>query len=285
MEVLAFPSRLRAPRSAEHHSATVAAAKVLAVAGVAAYNWWVVVPFVPGLMPSVNGFFSDLEATGRPHAALMSDADLTAGILMVAALLLRGSRAGQGVRREWKWMVAFAVAGAVGGRYSYACAEGLSATCRRLEWHLQLPVHHYIHVASGIAEFAALTVAAVIARRRTRGQATLEARVYDGVVKVLAIGYPLLGLVYLTDRLGTLVEPVFFVAFSVMLLAVIFEPAGRQTTPSWAERVAARGIESQAFGQEEPAAGGPAQSPVWPVSPMIPVPATLLLPPVGRASP
>ena len=131
-------------------------------------------------------------------------------------------------------------------------------------------------MASGIAEFATLTVAAVIAMRRTRGQATLEARVYAGVVKVLAVGYPLLGLVYLTDRLGTLVEPVFFVAFSVMLLAVIFEPAGRQTTPSWAERVAARGIESQASGQEEPAAGGPAESPVWPVSPMVAVPTTLL---------
>jgi hypothetical protein len=265
MEVLAFPSRLRAPRSADDHSATVAAAKVLAVAGVAAYNWWVVVPFVPGLMPSVNGFFSDLEATGRPHAALMSDADLAAGILMAAALLLRGPRAGPGVRREWKWMVAFALAGVVGGRYRYACAEGLSATCRRLEWHLQLPVHHYIHVASGIVEFAALTGAAVFAMRRTRGELTTEARVYDGVVKVLVIGYPLLGLVYLTDRLGTLVEPVFFVAFSVMMLAVIFEPVGREATPNWAERVAARGIESQASGQAEPAAE-------MPVSPMVAVP-------------
>ena len=35
MEVLAFPSRLRQPRSADHQSATVTAAKVLAVAGVA----------------------------------------------------------------------------------------------------------------------------------------------------------------------------------------------------------------------------------------------------------
>jgi hypothetical protein len=276
MEVLAFPSRLRQPRSADHQSATVTAAKVLAVAGVAAYNWWVVVPFVPGLMPSVNGFFSDLEATGRPHAALMSDADLTAGVLMVAALLLRGPRAGQGVRREWKWMVAFALAGAVGGRYPYACAEGLSATCRRLEWHLQLPVHHYVHVVSGIAEFAALTVAAVIAMRRTRGQSTTEARVYQGVVKVLVTGYPLLGLVYLTDRLGTLVEPVFFVAFSVMVLTVIFEPVGRGTAPSWSERVAARGIEpaDQISGQATLAIE-------LPISPMMSAPTNLRSPAIG----
>jgi hypothetical protein len=270
MEVLAFPSRLRESRSAGHHSATVTAAKVLAVTGVAAYNWWVVVPFVPGLMPSVNGFFSDLEATGRPHAALMSDADLAAGILMVAALLLRGPRAGQAVRREWKWMVAFALAGAVGGRYPYACAEGLSATCRRLEFHLQLPVHHYVHVASGIAEFAALTVAAVIAMGRTRGQSTTEARVYEAVVKVLAIGYPLLGLVYLTDRLGTLVEPVFFVAFSVMVLTVIFEPVGGGAAPGWSGRVSARGIEpaDQPSGQATPATESP-------VSPMMAAPTTL----------
>ena len=82
-----------APGSADHRSALAAAARVPAVAGVVAYNWWVVVPFVPGLMPSVNGFFSDLEATGRPHATLMSDADMAAGLLMVAALLLRGSTA------------------------------------------------------------------------------------------------------------------------------------------------------------------------------------------------
>ena len=217
------------------------AARAAAVAGVVAYNWWVVVPFVPGLMPSVNGFFSDLEATGRPHAVLMSDADMAAGLLMVVALLLRGPSASHGVRREWKWMVAFAVAGAVGGRFPYACSEGLSATCRTLEWHLQLPVHHYIHVVSGIAEFATLTTAAVIAMRRTRNDGTRESHLYAGVVKVLAVGYPFLGFVYLTDRFGTFVEPVFFIAFSAMLLLEVFEPNGRTVSHvSWAERVAAR---------------------------------------------
>ena len=90
MQVLAVGSRIQNPRGAtDHRSAAETTAKVLAVAGVVAYNWWVVVPFVPGLMPSVNGFFSDLEATGRPHAALMADADFAAGLLMIAALVLR----------------------------------------------------------------------------------------------------------------------------------------------------------------------------------------------------
>lgn len=241
MQLLTFPSGLRPSWASEDGSARLAAAKALAVAGVLAYNWWIVVPFVPRLMPSVNGFFSDLEANGRPHAALMSDADLLAGVLMGAALVLRGSRAHGVVRKEWKWLVAFAIGGAVGGHYPYACAEGLNATCRQLEWHLQLPIHHYIHVLSGITEFATLTVGAVIAMRRTRGEGTREARVYSALVKVLAVGYPLLGLVYLTDRLGTLVEPIFFLSFSAMILAEVAEPIWRDRgAPTWAERVTAR---------------------------------------------
>ena len=205
------------------------------MAGVVAYNWWVVVPFVPGLMPTVNGFFSDLEATGRPHAGLMSDADMAAGILMAAALLLRGSAGPRGVRREWKWMMAFALAGAVGGRFPYACSEGLSAACRTQEWNLQLPLHHYVHVVSGIAEFVTLTTAAVIAMRRTRSDGTRR------VPRLLGVGQGVdreptrsLALVYITDRLGTLVEPIFFIAFSVMVLTEVFEPIGRNVaSPTW----------------------------------------------------
>jgi len=138
--------------------------------------------------------------------------------------------------------MAFAVAGAIGGRFPYACSEGLSATCRQLEWHLQLPLHHYIHVVSGIAEFATLTVAAVLAMGRTHNTGTPIARLYATLVKALVIGYPLLGAVYLTDRLGTLVEPIFFVVFSIMVLAEVFESRGNsQTSLTWAERVAARG--------------------------------------------
>ncbi len=201
------------------------AARTVAVVGVAAYNWWVVVPFVPGMLPSVNGFFSDLEATGMPHAGILGDADVLAGVLMLVALVLRGPLAGGRARGEWKWLVVFAAAGTIGGRYPYACAEGLSATCRRLEWQLALPVHHYVHMLSGIVEFAALTAAAVLAMRRTRARHDVVARGYTAVVAVLVAGYPLLGFAYLADRFGTLVEPVFFLTFSTMLLLEIFEPA------------------------------------------------------------
>jgi hypothetical protein len=229
MQMLADSWVVGGPHSGDQASVRLDAARVLAVGGALAYNWWVVVPFVPGLMPSVNGFFSDLEATGRPHAALMSDADMLAGVLLVAALLLRGPVAHGTARREWPWMVAFAAAGGIGGRFPYACSEGLSASCRRMEWHLQLPLHHYIHVVSGIAEFAFLTTAVVLAVRRTRGMNTPAGRIYPMLFKVLVVGYPLLGLVYLTDRLGTLVEPIFFVVFTVMAMTEVFESVGTAT--------------------------------------------------------
>jgi hypothetical protein len=85
-----------------------------------------------------------------------------------------------------------------------------------------------------------LTTAALIAMRRTRGQGTIEARMYSGLVKVLAIGYPFLGLAYLTNRMGTLVEPIFFVVFSVMILAEVFEPVGQEAgAPTWNDRATA----------------------------------------------
>jgi len=175
---------------------------------------------------------------------------MLAGLLLVGALVLRGPFAGGLARREWPWLVAFAAAGGIGGHYPYACSEGLSASCRRLEWHLQLPLHHYIHVVSGIAEFAFLTVAVVLAVRRTRGSTTRAARVYPVLLRVLVVGYPLLGLVYLTDRLGTLVEPIFFVTFTAMALTEVFEAVGTANPPG--------------PGAARPATAGRAMSPVRP---------------------
>jgi Protein of unknown function (DUF998) len=213
-------------------TARVDVARALGIGGVAAYNWWVVVPFVPGLMTSHNEFFSDLEVPGLRDADLMQRADLVAGIVLVVALLMRGASGRNGARREWKWLVAFAAAGAIGGRFPYVCSEGLSATCRNLEWHMELPLHHYIHVVSGIAEFVFLTVAVMVAVRRTKGETTRAARAFRVIRDVLIVGYPLLGLVYLTDRLGAFVEPVFFVSFSAMLIVSLFEPVGRPTAPA-----------------------------------------------------
>ena len=191
---------------------------------VVAYNWWVAVPFHHDLMPSANGFFSDLEASGQPDAAIMSHLDLAAGLLLVAALVIAGTEGSRRTRLEHRALIAFGVAGALGGRFSYACAEGTNATCRQLEWSLQLPLHHYIHMVAGVAAFATITVVLLVARRRTRNEMSPWATAYRLVAFAFAIGYPFLAAAYLTDRFGAFIEPVFFISFSVVVVAELLEP-------------------------------------------------------------
>ena len=217
---------------------------VVGVVGLAVYNWWVPVALGGRLLTSPDELFSDLEASGRPDATLLQHLDLAAGLLMVAALLLRGRRGPGGPRVEWPWLVAWAVSGAVGGHYAYACPEGLSASCRAAEWRLALPTHHYIHVLAGIAEFFFATVAVYLAWQRTRPTERPTTRAFRWTGRTLVAAYPLLAFAYLTDRLGAFVEPVFFVCFSAIVLAELCEPAHGNGPPdpvrySLAERLAA----------------------------------------------
>jgi hypothetical protein len=120
------------------------------------------------------------------------------------------------------------VSGAVGGRFAYACPEGLSAACRSAEWRLALPPHHYIHVAAGIVEFATATIAVYLAWQRTRPVERPTTRAVRWTGRTLVVAYPLLGLAYLTDRLGALTEPIFFICFSVMAMVELAEPVLRR---------------------------------------------------------
>jgi hypothetical protein len=183
----------------------------------------VVVPFVHGMLPSYNGFFSDIEASGLPHATLLQHLDLLSGILLLIALVLRGSAGRQYRGREWGWLIGFAIAAGAGGKFSYACSSGLSAVCRAQERHLQLPLHHYIHMLSGVLEFATITTAVILAVRRTRGQRTGSALVYRNVLRLFYVAYPLLALAYLTDRLGAFIEPVFFLSFTLVIITHLFQ--------------------------------------------------------------
>ena len=194
------------------------------VAGLALYNWWVVVALHTHLLTSPDELFSDLEAVGSPDATLLQDLDLAAGLLLLVALLLRGRRGPDGPRAEWPWLVAFAAAGAVGGHFSYVCPEGISATCRSAEWRLALPPHHYVHVLAGIVEFATATVAVYLAWQRTRAAARPTTAAVRWTGRVLVAAYPLLGYAYLDDRLGAFVEPVFFLCFTAMIAVELAEP-------------------------------------------------------------
>jgi hypothetical protein len=203
-------------------------AQLLGVVGIVLYNWWVYVVVATNLLISTDEFFSDLEATGRPDATLFQHFDLAAGIVMFVAFVLRGPWGPNGKRKEWRWLLLFAVAGAVGGHYGYACPEGLSAACRSAEWHLKLPLHHYLHVISGIIEFAAMTTAVFLAWKRTRDDSGWVAKGVKATWLTMLIGYPLLAVAYITDRFGAFVEPIFFVSFCAMVFIELFEPRRRQ---------------------------------------------------------
>jgi hypothetical protein len=194
----------------------------LGVAGLAAYNWWALVPLRAGLMRSPDELFSNLEVTGRPYAAVMQHLDLAAGVLLVAAFLVLGIRSLAG-RGEWLSMVVFAGAGGVGGLFPEVCADAVSRTCRNLEWRFELPVSQYVHVVSGIVEFAAITAALLLAVRRTRGQRTRYARAYVLLAGGAVIAYPLLGIAYLVNRFGGVMEAAFFAGFTAMALTQIAE--------------------------------------------------------------
>jgi hypothetical protein len=213
----------QAPRAAPRRRITAVAAWAFGIAGMAAYNWWVLVPLRPGLMRSPNELFSNLEVTGQPYAAAMQHADLLSGLLLMAAFLAAGSGSIAGGCREWLGMMIFSAAGAASGAFPEICADEVSARCRALEWHFQLPLQQYLHIAAGIAEFAAITAALVFAVQRTRAERTGAARAYRWLAAGAAAAYPLLGLAYLTSRLGSVIEAVFFLGFTVMVLTQLTE--------------------------------------------------------------
>ena len=202
-------------------------ARIFGIAGLLAYNWWVLVPFKPGLMRSPSELFSNLEVTGQPFATAMQDADLLSGLLLLGAFLAAGSRSIPGGRREWLAMMVFAAAGALGGLCPEVCADEISASCRTMEWSFQLPLQQYVHIVAGILEFGGITAAVLFAFERTRGKQGPAARVYRGMAAAAVAAYPLLGAAYLLNSLGGVMEAVFLTGFTVIVLTQLSE----RTTP------------------------------------------------------
>jgi Protein of unknown function (DUF998) len=217
-----LPSGSRAPGMASRQ----ALAWTLAVVGLLAYNWWVLVPFKPGLMRSPGEFFSNLEVTGQPYAAAMQHADLLSGLALLAAFAVLGSRGLHGARREWLAMIVFAIAGGVGGIFPQVCADGVSPACFSTEWHFQLPASQYVHDGAGIVEFSAITIALLFACARTRGDGTAAARAYRCLLAGAVLAYPLLAVAYLLNRMGGVMEGVFFAGFTAMVLTQLVERTG-----------------------------------------------------------
>lgn len=212
------------------------------IAGLLAYNWWVLVPFKDGLMRSPSELFSNLEVTGKPYAIAMQRADVTAGVLLLLAFLLAGSV--PSARREWLGMVGFAMAGVIGGIFPQVCADSVNHACMNAERHFQLAASQYVHDGSGVIEFAGITLALWLAIRRTRGRSadpegrpprsprrTVPAIGYRLLGWAALIGYPVLGVSYLFNIYGAIVEAVFFIGFTAMVLLQLAERLSRHE--SW----------------------------------------------------
>ena len=196
---------------------------LLGILGLLIYNWWIIVPFKPGLLTSPNQLFSDLEIDSRPYAAVMQHADLISGILLLAAFLIIGNKRLRATLHEWLALVVFSIGALLGGIFVESCSDTTSAVCRHLEVTLQLPAHHYLHMIFGVIEFAAITIALFLAYFRTKTHKTLVARTYKILARGSIVAYPLLIIAYLTNRLGAVIEPVFFLAFAIIVVMQIYE--------------------------------------------------------------
>lgn len=218
-----------------------------AIGGLLAYDWWVLVPLKPGLLRSPDEFFSNLEVTGQPYAALMQHLDVLSGLLILAAFAVAGFASIRDGRREWLGMIVFSMAGLIGGLFPQVCEDGVSMACMNAERHFQLPLTQYVHDGAGIVEFIGITLALLLAVRRTRSQRTLTARTYRALAVGAAIMYPILGLTYMINKLGAIVEGVFFVGFTVMVVVQLYERLARPRMPVQEIALASRA---------EPAVGG-----------------------------
>jgi hypothetical protein len=98
-----------------------------------------------------------------------------------------------------------------------SCRAAELPSCRAAEIHFALPVHHYLHIVAGIVEFGAITLALHFSLQRTRGSQSWIARSYRLVWRCSFIAYPLLGLAYVTNELGGVMEGLFFVGFSIFI--------------------------------------------------------------------
>lgn len=177
----------------------------------------------PDLLHSPSELLSDLEVTGQPFAAAMQHADISAGVLLAAAFLLAGSSSIANGRREWVAMMVFAVAGTLGGVFPEVCADGINAVCRAKEFRFELPLEQYLHVVAGMVEFASITLALLYAFQRTRTLETRIANSYRHLGRSAWVAYPLLGAAYLFNRLGVVMEALFFVGFTVMVVTQLLE--------------------------------------------------------------
>lgn len=195
-------------------------APALAIVGAASYNWWVVAAF-RHVLPTPNMLFSDLEVEGGRYSHLFNSLDFAASALFLLALMITGAR---GRRTEWIAMLWFSVFGMTGAIFHYSCAEALSASCRRAEWHFELPLSHYAHMLSGIFEFGAVILVVILARRRHGDVPSFWRRFNHAQADLLIFTLPLIAATYLLDRWEAAIEPLLLIVASSQVMKSLLEP-------------------------------------------------------------
>jgi len=161
--------------------------------------------------------------TGQPFATSMQHSDLSIRVLWCCGRVLdfgHDERA-EGVAGMTA-MVVFSLAGALGGVFPEICSDGANALCRSRELRFQLPAQHTAYHRR-ILEFGGITLALYYAWRRTRNSTTFTARIYKGLARSAIVGYPILGVAYLVNRLGSIAEAFFFLGFTVLVLTQLQE--------------------------------------------------------------
>jgi hypothetical protein len=153
----------------------------------------------------------------------MQRADLVSGLLLLVALLLVGIRSLDRGTDEWILLIVFAVGGSAGGLFPERCLDTLNRSCHVDELELRLGGAQYLHVIAGIIEFAAITGVLFLAARRTRGQHSTCAVTYKWLWRSAFIAYPLLAVAYLFVLGGAVIEPLFFVGFSLIVITEMWE--------------------------------------------------------------
>ena len=196
---------------------------ICTAAGLALYNWWIAVPLRPGLLRSPNELFSNLEIDGHAYARWMQHADLASGLLLLVAFLVVGRRSLDRALGEWYLLLIFALGGSAGGLLPEHCLDTLNRSCHLDELELRLSGAQYLHVVAGIVEFAAITGVLCLAARRTRGLHSTSAALYRWLWRAAFVAYPLLAVAYLLVLGGAVIEPLFFVGFSLIVINQMWE--------------------------------------------------------------
>ena len=194
---------------------------VLGAIAIVLHNWWVYV-YPAGWMPhhSFHALISEASASDQPHGTLLSVFDIIVGVLLLVAFAFRYRAWSRTSMAMWIYGILWAVGGLLEGIFPMQCASTPDKACGKAELRFTLPVHHYLHIGLGVLEFAGGTF--MILRARRMSTLGWLHRLGRRLTVAMLIGYPLIGLTFFTKHWQGIMEPFFFVIFSIIGGAVLW---------------------------------------------------------------